>query len=78
MVCNVWTFLFFRFLGRWSSEERANWQVHTLEGHSDEVCWVAFSPDGKRVVSRSIDNYVRVWNAVSGDTVSVFRERVFH
>jgi WD40 repeat protein len=43
--------------------------LQTLEGHSDLVISVAFSPDGKQVVSRSGDTTVRPWNAVTGAAV---------
>ena len=33
-----------------------------LKGHTDQVNSVAFSPDGKRIVSGSHDKSVRVWN----------------
>ena len=46
--------------------------MHAHDGHSDAVCWVAFSPHGTRVVSRSVDNYVRVWDA----DFNLVRERV--
>ena len=36
-----------------------------LEGHSDWVTSVAFSPDGSRVVSGSRENSVRIWNAIT-------------
>ena len=54
---------------KWS-EERVGWQVCTLEGHSGAVYSVAFSSDGKRVVSGSKDRLVRIWNAETGDEVS--------
>ena len=38
----------------------------TLKGHTNEVTSVAFSPDGKRIVSGSRDNTVKVWDAASG------------
>ena len=35
-------------------------------GHSDRVTCVAFSPDGKRIVSGSQDETVKVWDADKG------------
>ena len=37
-----------------------------LEGHTDPVYGVAFAPDGKRIVTASKDNTVRVWDAATG------------
>ena len=43
----------------------------TLRGHSEGVFSVAYSPDGKHVVSGSNDRTVKVWDAQTGKLVSV-------
>ena len=37
-----------------------------LRGHDDWVRSVAFSPDGSKIVSRSSDKTIRVWDASAG------------
>jgi len=43
----------------------------TLTGHSYFVTSVAYSPDGKHIVSGSNDTTVRVWDSQTGKEVSV-------
>ena len=46
-------------------------QECTLTGHSDYVKSVAYSPDGKHIVSGSEDSTVKVWDSQTGKEVSV-------
>ena len=45
-------------------------QECTLTGHSGPVYSVAYSPDGKHIVSGSFDNTVKVWDSQTGTEVS--------
>ena len=46
-------------------------QKCTLTGHSDYVESVAYSPDGKHIVSGSADKTVKIWETTTGKEVSV-------
>lgn len=35
--------------------------IKTLEGHTKGVRSIAFSPDGKHIVSGSNDNTIKIW-----------------
>jgi WD40 repeat protein len=41
----------------------------TIEGHSDSVSSVAFTPDGRRIASADSDGAVKVWDAVTGKEI---------
>ena len=46
-------------------------QECTLTGHSGSVLSVAYSPDGKHIVSGSLDKTVKVWDSQTGKEVNV-------
>ena len=52
--------------GGWGHEQEC-----TLTGHSGSVYSVAYSPDGKHIVSGSCDKSVKIWDAHSGKEVRV-------
>ena len=43
--------------------------LDTLSGHRERVMAFAFSPDGKRVVTGSLDYTAMIWDVESGDVV---------
>lgn len=42
----------------------------TLAGHESALNGVAFSPDGKKIITGSNDQTVRVWNAATGEMIA--------
>ncbi|KAA8628623.1 hypothetical protein SMACR_09419 [Sordaria macrospora] len=45
--------------------------LQTLEGHSNVVCSVAFSPDGQRLASGAGDRTIKIWDAASGSCLQI-------
>ena len=45
-------------------------EVHTLTGHTDSIRTIAFSPNGKILVSGSWDKTLRFWNTAKGQLVA--------
>jgi len=43
--------------------------MYLLSGHVDEVWSVAFSADGSKVVSGSLDKTVKIWSADNGEVL---------
>ncbi|MDZ8241553.1 MAG: hypothetical protein RMZ69_31115 [Nostoc sp. ChiQUE01a] len=41
-------------------------QIHTFQGHSNSVFSVAFSPDGRTIVSGSHDKTIKLWDVCTG------------
>jgi WD40 repeat protein len=45
----------------------------TLRGHADRVSAVAYSPDGQRLASASLDGTVRIWDPATGQELHTLR-----
>ncbi len=51
--------------------------IFTLEGHSDKVLSVHFSPDGNLIASGSVDNTLRLWQTSKGSLLRTMRGHPF-
>jgi WD40 repeat protein/predicted Ser/Thr protein kinase len=50
-----------------------NEQLATLNGHERTVTCTAFSPDGKRLATSSLDGTVGIWNAVGHEIITTLK-----
>ncbi|KAJ7366048.1 WD40-repeat-containing domain protein, partial [Mycena albidolilacea] len=55
----------------WTGPLGGNWPglLKVLHGHTEPLRSVAFSPDGKQIVSSSLDQTLRVWDSETGTEV---------
>jgi WD40 repeat protein len=57
-------------------------ETRQLSGHRDDICSVAYSPDGKWLLSGEVLGEMRLWDPASGEVRAVFnplsRVNVFH
>jgi WD40 repeat protein/serine/threonine protein kinase len=47
-------------------------EMLTLKGHADYVNSASFSPDGKRIVSTSVDGSIKIWDSQTGPKTLTF------
>jgi WD40 repeat protein len=50
--------------------------IATLDGHKNLLSYLAFSPDGSRILSASWDQTARLWDAVTGKEVATLQGHV--
>ncbi len=48
-------------------------EIKTFKGHSEAVNSVAFSPDGKYIISGSMDNTLKLWDIEKGKKIKTFK-----
>ena len=54
------------------SDAQAAFMLKRFNGHRSSVSAVAFSPDGKKVLTGSVDNTAKLWDAATGQAEKTF------
>ena len=64
----------------WAAEEPAEppGLAATLKGHTETVYAVAYSPDGRYVVTASFDKTLKLWDAATGAEIKTFGGQAGH
>jgi WD40 repeat protein len=53
-------------------ETRTGNTLHVCKGHTDEICFIGFSPDGSMIATASSDHTLKLWNAATGKLIRTF------
>jgi WD40 repeat protein len=62
----------------WQKDDQQGWSSRDFQGHANRIRCVAFSPDGRFLVSCSDDGSIRFWNWQSGQsTQTLINERPY-
>ena len=48
--------------------------VSTLQGHTDSILAIAFSPDGATIASGSYDRLIKLWTVADGKVIATLKE----
>ncbi len=48
--------------------------IHSVQGHTDNVISIAWSPDGKHIASSSNDKTIKIWDASTGTCIQTFAD----